>query len=130
VIFTRASGVALVDAVAASCALPGVWPPVGIGGRRYIDGGIRSGTNADLAAGCERVLVITPSLADAPQPWGDLESEIESLKPAEVRVVHADAASRAAFGPNPLSPATRGASARAGRTIGKLRAAELAAFWS
>jgi NTE family protein len=130
VIFTRASGVALVDAVAASCAVPGVWPPVSIGGHRYIDGGMRSGTNADLATGCDRVLVITPSLADAPQPSGSLEDEIELLKPAEVRVVYADAASLEAFGSNPLSPASRGPSARAGRTVGKAHAAELAAFWS
>ena len=129
-IFTRASGVALVDAVAASCAVPGVWPPVSIGGHRYIDGGMRSGTNADLATGCDRVLVITPSLADAPQPSGSLEDEIELLKPAEVRVVYADAASLEAFGSNPLSPASRGPSARAGRTVGKSHAAELAAFWS
>ena len=37
----------LVDAVAASCAVPGVWPPVTIGGRRYVDGGVRSSDNAD-----------------------------------------------------------------------------------
>ncbi len=129
VIFTRDSGVALVDAVAASCAVPGIWPPVTIGGRRYIDGGVRSGTNADLAAGCDRVLVITPTSADAPAPWGNLDQEIESLRPAEVQVVDADAASAAAFGTNPLSPATRGPSARAGRGIGQSRAASLARFW-
>src|SRR5205814_3193186 len=42
--FDRSSGVELVDAVAASCAVPGVWPPVTIEGRRYIDGGVRSTT--------------------------------------------------------------------------------------
>ena len=40
VVFDRGSGVQLVDAVAASCAVPGVWPPVTIGDRRYIDGGV------------------------------------------------------------------------------------------
>ncbi len=129
VIFTRSSGVALVDAVAASCAVPGVWPPVTIDGRRYIDGGIRSGTNADLAAGCDQVLVITPAAADTPPPWGSLDEEIELLKPAEVQVVYADAASLAAFGTNPLSPATRGPAARAGREIGRAQAASLAQFW-
>ena len=63
-VFNRESGVELVDAVAASCAVPGVWPPVTIDGIRYIDGGVRSGSNADLAAGCDRVLVITPSRPD------------------------------------------------------------------
>jgi NTE family protein len=128
-VFTRESGVELADAVAASCAVPGVWPPVTIKGRRYMDGGVRSATNADLAAGCDRVLVITPSLADTPMPWGSLAAEIEQLKPAEVRVVYADDASVAAFGPNPLSPATRGPAARAGRAIGRAVAVGLRSFW-
>jgi len=105
-VFTRESGVSLVDAVAASCAVPGVWPPVTIDGHRYIDGGVRSATNADLAAGCDRVLVITPTSADTSPPWGSLEAEVELLRPADVQVVYADAASLTAFGTNPLSPAT------------------------
>jgi NTE family protein len=129
-VFHKESGVELVDAVAASCAVPGVWPPVTIGGRRYIDGGVRSGTNADLAVGCDRVLVITPSRADAPQPWGNLDDEIRQLEPAQVRVISADAASTAAFGTNPLSPATRRPSALAGRAVGQAAAAGLGAFWS
>ena len=57
---TATSGVGLVDAVAASCAVPGVWPPVTIGDRRYIDGGVRSTINADLADGYDQVVVLTP----------------------------------------------------------------------
>ena len=41
----------LEDAVNASCAVPCVYPPIPIGGRTYVDGGARSGANADLAAG-------------------------------------------------------------------------------
>ena len=48
VAFDRNSGVPLVDAVGASCAVPGVWPPVTINGRRWIDGGVRGPVNADL----------------------------------------------------------------------------------
>jgi NTE family protein len=129
VIFTRDSGVELADAVAASCAVPGVWPPVTIDGHRYMDGGIRSATNADLAAGCDRVLIITPGLADAPQLWGSLDDEIEALKPGGALVIYADVASVAAFGSNPLSPATRGPAARAGRAIGQDQASALGAFW-
>jgi len=128
-IFARESEVSLVDAVASSCAVPGIWPPVTIDGHRYIDGGVRSATNADLAAGCDRVLVITPTSADTPPPWGNLDQEIELLQPADVRVVYADAASLTAFGTNPLSAATRGPSARAGREIGQAQAADLARFW-
>jgi NTE family protein len=130
VVFTKDSGVALVDAVTASCAVPGIWPPVTINGRRYIDGGVRSSTNADLAVGSDRVLVIIPSLADQPDPFNRLNDEIELLKPATVLAVYADAASVAAFGTNPLSPATRGPAARAGREVGRSRAAEVAAFWA
>jgi NTE family protein len=130
VVFARDSGVSLVDAVAASCAVPGIWPPVTIGGRRYVDGGIRSITNADLAAGSDRVLVIVPSLADQPNPFSRLDEEAKALAPTAVLAVYADAASVAAFGANPLSPATRGPAARAGREVGRSRAAEVAAFWA
>jgi NTE family protein len=129
VVFTKDSGVDLVDAVAASCAVPGVWPPVTINGRRYIDGGVRSGTNADLAVGCDRVLVITPSQRAAAQPWGNLDDEVDNLSPADVQIVYANDASVAAFGTNPLSPSTRGPAAREGRQIGRTEAAAVGSFW-
>jgi NTE family protein len=143
-VFTKDSGVSLVDAVAASCAVPGIWPPVSIGGRRYIDGGIGSATNAGLAVGSDRVLVIVPlpntaslgaasSGAGSPDtgadPFNRLPAETELLAPAQVLAVYADAASVAAFGTNPLSPATRGPAARAGRDVGRAAAAQVAAFW-
>ena len=59
--FEAGPGVGLIDAVAASCAVPGVWPPVTIGGRRWMDGGMRSPANADLAAGCDAVVVLPRS---------------------------------------------------------------------
>jgi NTE family protein len=127
-VFTSDSGVALVDAVAASSAFPGIWPPVTIGEHRYMDGAVRSPTNADLAAGCDRVLVLTPSSADSPRLFGSLEDEIKVLEPADVRVVYADAASLAAFGTNPVSPSTRTPAAKAGRDLGRTRAADLEWF--
>ena len=48
----------LADAVAASCAIPGFYRPVRIGGRRYIDGGVASTSNLDLLAGQGLDLVI------------------------------------------------------------------------
>jgi len=54
-----ADGVPLERAVASSAALPVVWPPITIGDSRYIDGGVRSMLNADLATGCSQVLVIS-----------------------------------------------------------------------
>ena len=59
-VFDNTSGVPLERAVAASCAVPGVFPAVEVGGRRYVDGGLRSIANADLAAGHRRVLVLSP----------------------------------------------------------------------
>jgi NTE family protein len=121
VIFTRDSGVTLVDAVAASCAVPGIWPPVSIGDHRYVDGGVRSSTNADLAAGADQILLITPTLADVPAPslGGDLRTELDTLSNSHVEIVYADQDSMTAIGTNPLAVDTRAAAARAGRTVGR-----------
>ena len=129
VIFDRNAGVDLVDSVAASCAVPGVWPPVTIDGRRYMDGGTRSSTNADLAGSVDRILVITPTLAGAQSASDHLDEEIQQLGLDRVMVVYADEASIAAFGLNPLSPATRQPAALAGRTVGQASAASVADFW-
>jgi len=48
----------LADAVAASCAIPGLYHPVTIDGRRYVDGGIYSTSNADILRSEELDLVI------------------------------------------------------------------------
>jgi NTE family protein len=63
-LFDAGSGVALVKAVAASCSVPGVFPPVEIEGRLYIDGGVRSGSGLDLAAGFRAVVGIAPVRED------------------------------------------------------------------
>jgi NTE family protein len=47
--FDRSSGISLPRAVSASCCVPALFPPVAIDARRYMDGGGRSGTSADLA---------------------------------------------------------------------------------
>ncbi|WP_046509395.1 patatin-like phospholipase family protein [Streptomyces odonnellii] len=121
-VFDNASGVSLVDAVAASCAVPGVWPPVTIDGRRYVDGGLRSSENADYAAGASRVLVIVPlgdaSLLPTEKPLAQAVEELRAAG-AEVAVIAPDEASRAAMGPNPLDPATRRPCAEAGRAQGR-----------
>jgi NTE family protein len=125
-IFDRAGGVDLVDAVAASCAVPGIWPPVSIDGRRYVDGGVHSNENADLALGYDRVLVLSPQPPDLPRPpWGRLEDDVARLRHqgATVLVVHPDEASIAAMGANPLDPSVREPAARAGREQGRLQGA-------
>jgi NTE family protein len=108
VIFNRDSGVMLVEAVVASCAVPGIWPPARIGDQRYVDGGVRSSTNADLAAGADHIVLITPTMADAPAPslGGDLRTELDALSNSDVEVVYADQESMRAVG-NPLAVDTR-----------------------
>jgi NTE family protein len=121
-LFDRESGVSIVDAVAASCAVPGVWPPVTIGGHRYVDGGVRSGDNADLAAGYARITVISPLGFDSPLPSPmPLRSVVGQLRDggADVTVIAPDGASAAAIGANPLDPATRGPAAEAGLAQGR-----------
>lgn len=121
-VFDRDSGVRLVDAVAASCAVPGIWPSVTIGGRRYMDGGVRSSDNADLAAGCSRITVISPLGYDAPIPSSmSLRAVVAQLRDggAEVTVIVPDAASVAAVGANPLDPSSRTPAAQAGRAQGQ-----------
>jgi NTE family protein len=51
------------DAVVASCSVPGWYRPLRIGRHRYVDGGVRSGTNADLLAGAglTHVFVLAPA---------------------------------------------------------------------
>ncbi|MFC4584864.1 patatin-like phospholipase family protein [Sphaerisporangium corydalis] len=124
-VFDRSSGVDLVDAVAASCAVPGVWPPVTIGDGRYMDGGVRSGVNADLAAGFQRVLVLAP-LEDP-----HLAGQVEALGyGGEVEVIIPDRASLAAMGADPLDPAVRTPSAEAGYAQGRSIAERLITFWT
>ena len=136
--FDRDSGVGLVDAVTASCALPGLVPTHNINGTRYIDGGVRSPDNADLAAGYANVVVLSPlggrrrtppegqfEGLRRPPGWGtDLASQVESLRKqgSHVEVITPDADSRAAMGTNQMDPATRIPTARAGFAQGKQEA--------
>jgi NTE family protein len=121
-LFDSQSGAELVDAVAASCAVPGIWPPVTIGGRRYIDGGGRSSDNADLAEGSERIVIISPlgynSPIPSPTPLRQVVSQLRD-RGSEVIVMAPDQASAAAIGTNPLDPASRVPAAAAGRAQGR-----------
>jgi NTE family protein len=130
-VFTRDSGVDIVDAVGASCAVPGVWPPVTIDGRRYVDGGVRSATNVDLAADCDRVVLLAP-IARALGRHHRLDRQLATLRRggASVVVVTPDAAARRAIGRNVLDPAARAPAARAGRAQAAAEAARVATVWS
>jgi NTE family protein len=136
--FDRDSGVELADAVTAATALPGMVPTHSINGARYINGGVRSADNADLASGYANVVVLTPfSERSGPLPpgqfeglrrspeWGnDLASQVEALRKqgGRVEVITPDADSRAAMGTNQMDPATRIPAALAGFAQGKQEA--------
>ncbi|MET8503035.1 patatin-like phospholipase family protein [Streptomyces sp. NPDC004787] len=129
--FDRDAGVPLVDAVTASCAIPGAWPVVELAGRRWIDGGLHSTANAQLAAGYERVLVVAPSATGN----GVLHSPARqgaalAAAGARVEVITPDAASRQAFGRDRFDLTRRGPAARAGRAQAAAHAAAVTALWA
>jgi len=129
-VLDRTSGVPLVRAVAASCAVPGVYPPIGIDGRRYVDGGVRSGTNADLAAGSDRVVILAP-VARGVGPMLGVPAHLDLLRlTGRAVAVSPDETAVKAIGRNMLDPAQRAAAARAGRAQAATARAEIAALWA
>ena len=129
-VFERDDHVPLIDAVAASCAVPGVWPPVSLDGEKWIDGGMRSAVNADLAAGRARVVILASTTAGT----GALQSvgeQVEALRSAgsKVVVVSPDRDSRSRMGRNSLDPARRAAAARAGHRQAERELERVAAVW-
>ena len=136
-VWQRDDHVQLGAAVASSCAVPGIYPCIGIAGSRYYDGGLRSATNADLAAGANVVVVISVMAASALLPAGasnPLDAEIALLASAHggtarVQLISADAASQAAFGPNLMDARRRLGALDAGFAQGQALAAQLRAFW-
>jgi NTE family protein len=131
-IFDHHSGTPLVDAVAASCAVPGVWPPVTIDGRRYMDGGIRSSDNADLAQGYARIAILSPNGLRADEIVAfPLQEQLDILKNAGAKtyLIEPDQHARTAIGLNPLLPGTRKPAAEAGRAQAKTIAKDLSHFW-
>lgn len=142
VVWDEAAGVPLARAVASSCAVPGVYPPITIHGRRYIDGGMRSGTNADLAVDHDKVLILSMRFSAAPtgdaqtdariaQARAVLDREQRTLRDAgaEVLVTGPDDEAAASFGTNLLSGANLAAVAGQGARQGSKAAVELGDFW-
>lgn len=118
--------------VASSCSVPGIFPPITIDGRRYIDGGMRSGTNADMAKDHGKVLIIAvmpPAFAAMMQPGIDREMDVIHAHGGEVALIVPDAACGEAFGANLMDSSNREAIARAGFAQGQAEAARVGAFW-
>ena len=143
VVWDNDSNVPLSLAVASSCAVPGVFPPVTINGRRYMDGGMRSTTNADLASGYENVLVVPVTTAARSMAGGivraDLtearrkrfDTEIEALHAAgsAVEVMAPNEEFSNAFGLNLMDFRRRREAAECGLRQGSAEAARVRDFW-
>ncbi|MHB1533022.1 MAG: patatin-like phospholipase family protein [Acidimicrobiales bacterium] len=126
------------QAVGASCAIPGYFSPVRIGGDRYVDGGVRSMANLDLLVGpnvgsagrgLDLVLVSSPMSHAGARPTLALDVGLRHLwarqlsrevirvrrRGIEVVVVAPDRDVLAAMGPNPMDARRRSAVSRAAR---------------
>ncbi|MDP5227492.1 MULTISPECIES: patatin-like phospholipase family protein [Arthrobacter] len=131
VVFSRESGVELVDAVAASTSAMIPYP---IGEHRYLNGGYRRSENADLAAGYGRVLVLVPfgGRTRMPAGWGmDLAAQVQELRAGGSRVetVFPDAGAGQVFDANALDPSTRRQAATGGFEQGRSLAGAVGELW-
>ena len=87
VLFGRAGAprASLAEAVVASCSIPGWYEPAVIGGRRYVDGGVRSMTSLDVLGGTEvqDIFVLAPMASTEPdhplQPHLQMERRIRQV---------------------------------------------------
>ncbi len=127
VVFDKDSGVDIVHAVAASCAVPLVWPAVTIDGKHYVDGGMRSTANVDLAAGADVVVVIAP-LPQAFSKATSIRAQLARTGATRTAVVTPDERALVDIGKNVLDPAKRADAARTGlrqaeAVLDKVRAA-------
>jgi NTE family protein len=141
-VWDREAGAELDRAVASSCAVPGVFPPITIAGKRYMDGGVRSSSSADLAAGHERVLLVTLMGPERQAQAGDdarmlamrerSARELEAVRQAggTVEIVAPDAESAAVMGVNLMDGSLGPAAAVAGVRQGEAAAAALRDFWA
>ncbi|MFB7878645.1 patatin-like phospholipase family protein [Nocardia sp. NPDC056064] len=138
----RMPAVALGDAIAASWAIPGWFPPVRIADRDYVDGGAVSSVSADLLAPLEldEVVVIAPMTSAGGEPatgvdrverllraqmTRGLDREIAQLRAAGTRVIRVEpsAVDLAVMGPNFMDIARRAATLEIARRTAPTRVA-------
>jgi NTE family protein len=131
VVLDADSGVSLADAISASICVPGIFAPVHVGGRRLVDGGLYSGTCAELAAGHDSVLIIAPigSRSDGMDPaaGAQIAREATALQAggATVTVLLPDDAANDVIGINRMDASISEAVMAEGHRQGKALAAKL-----
>lgn len=141
-VWNRAAEVPLERAVASSCSVPGVYPPITIGDGRYMDGGARSALNADLAEGHDVAVIVSVTLLELPPGIDDprigafLAKEraaVDRLRAAgtavELIVPDVEFLTISGLGMDLMNFAVVGAAAEAGARLGKLEAERLGAIW-
>jgi NTE family protein len=142
-VWTGADGVDPQRAVASSCSVPVLFPPVSIGGRRWMDGGVRDMLNADVAAGHGTVLAVSCMLLDIPPEFstpvldavfGATRAQLDGLRDSgtklETIVPGAEMLELSGFGLDLMNFAKVDAAYEAGVRQGEQEAARLAGFWA
>ncbi|MGW7528356.1 patatin-like phospholipase family protein [Streptomyces sp. NPDC054783] len=126
-VLDHTSGASLPSAVAASTAFPAIYPPVTINGRRYMDGGLRSATSADLAAGTHALVVIEPLAHLFPRE--PLTRELDQAGADSVVTISPDQAAIEVFGSDLHDRTAWQPAYRAGARQGAAVADQVRAIW-
>ena len=93
-------GMDLIDSVAASEAVPGLWPHVTMNGKEYIDGGMVSSTNACLAKDFKQILIIAPLTQKIGKLPNVFDDEITLSNTSDVYTITPDEFSKSIIGDN------------------------------
>lgn len=131
--WSRGSGVDLQRAVASSCSVPGIFPPITIDGVRYIDGGMRSGLNADLVAGAERAVVVSV-MPTSMAGFADVGAELAAVRAGggALELVEPDEAflELAGMGANLMDAGLSAPAFELGRALADREADRIGALWA
>ena len=142
-LWDRDDGVDVQYAVASSCAVPGIFPPVTIDGTRWMDGGVRDMLNADAAAGHDTVLAVSCTLLEIPPElstpvlealFSATRAQLEGLRRSgasvETVVPGQEMLEISAWGLNLMDFGAAAAAYEAGVRQGREEAARLRDFWN
>lgn len=141
-VWDSTAGIELRRGVASSCAVPGVFPPVTIGAKRYMDGGMRTPLNADAAVGHDLVVVVSCFALALPEGFSDpmfdalsaqVEAELTRLRDAgaavEIVTPTQEFLDLSGWGLNLMDPTLAPAAFDAGVRQAAVEATRLRAAW-